>query len=177
MHGQERCRKRGGGRERRAEKGTDGERSTASVFTRFFLSYQFTVAVVPLQHNMPRVFSTVVFSPTIIASTRFAGDEITFCPNPDLFKASEKDKSICFISPESRDVLFEYSFDIYTDSWCEVPVGEMCSTSAVAFSSCHGRVPHLPTASHSDFLTAVSVVQGWACVCICNTERLTHTHT
>ena len=60
--------------------------------------------------------------------------------------------------------LFEYSFDILLDLWCEFPVGKMCSTCAVAFSCCHGRVPYLPTAGHCEVLIAVCVC---VCVCVC----------
>lgn len=62
-------------------------------------------------------------------------------------------------------------------------MGKMCSTCAVAFSRCHGRVP-CPTAGHSEFLTAVCVcvhiqyVQGRVCMClrvlVFNSELLTN---
>lgn len=51
-------------------------------------------------------------------------------------------------------------------------MGKMCSTCAVAFSCCHGRVPYLPTAGHSDFLTAVRAcifvcTSAGSCLCLC----------
>lgn len=45
-------------------------------------------------------------------------------------------------------------------------MGKMGSTFAVAFSSCHGLVPHLPTAGHNDFLTAVCVPQSGLGLCV-----------
>ncbi len=38
-------------------------------------------------------------------------------------------------------------------------MGKMCSTCAVAFSRFHGRVPYLPTAGRSEFLTSLHVCE------------------
>lgn len=82
---------------------------------------------------------------------------------------------VCLISLELWNTLFEYSFDISLDLGCEFPVGKMCSTCAVAFSRCHGRVPYLPTAGHSEFLTAVCAhISPGLGLCVLMYSRVLH---